>query len=181
LGQGALLPRCPIASGGHRMAGRAQDNLRERDAMTELGLHPLMVKPFATAAACRAGLVGALSIEAAARHLVRDLDGIARRGFPRVMDAFLTVLTEDARSATCPCRRRTNCRAMIWRTRGRRRDRHGRGDRLPWCVSTPSAHLSRTLHAIDAEGATISGCSPMQPSNEISPPLSIKAWSAAAD
>ena len=42
----------------------------------------------------QAGMVGALSIEAAARHLnTRDIDGIVlAEGFsPRVVDAFLTV------------------------------------------------------------------------------------------
>jgi hypothetical protein len=48
------------------------------------------------------GVVGALSIEAAAKHLnARDLDGIiVGDGFtPRVLDAFLTVLSEDSASA----------------------------------------------------------------------------------
>jgi len=53
----------------------------------------------------RVGVVGALSIEAAAKHLnVRDLDGIVlAEGFsPRVVDAFLTVLSEDARFRNLP-------------------------------------------------------------------------------
>jgi hypothetical protein len=53
----------------------------------------------------RIGVVGALSIEAAAKHLnVRDLDGIVlAEGFsPRVVDAFLTVLAEDARFRNLP-------------------------------------------------------------------------------
>jgi hypothetical protein len=53
----------------------------------------------------RMGVVGALSIEAAARHLnIRDIDGIVLgEGFsPRVEDAFLTVLTEDARFRNLP-------------------------------------------------------------------------------
>src|SRR6478672_4316726 len=53
----------------------------------------------------RTGVVGALSIEAAAKHLnTRDIDGIVLgEGFsPRVVDAFLTVLTEDARFRTLP-------------------------------------------------------------------------------
>ena len=51
------------------------------------------------------GVVGALSIEAAAKHLTtRDIDGIVlAEGFsPRVVDAFLTVLTEDARFRNLP-------------------------------------------------------------------------------
>src|SRR6202165_3051010 len=53
----------------------------------------------------RMGIVGALSIEAAAKHLnVRDIDGIVLgEGFsPRVVDAFLTVLAEDARFRNLP-------------------------------------------------------------------------------
>jgi hypothetical protein len=53
----------------------------------------------------RIGVVGALSIEAAAKHLnVRDLDGIVlAEGFsPRVVDAFLTVLAEDVRFRHLP-------------------------------------------------------------------------------
>jgi hypothetical protein len=53
----------------------------------------------------RMGIVGALSIEAAAKHLnTRDIDGIVLgEGFsPRVVDAFLTVLAEDARFRNLP-------------------------------------------------------------------------------
>lgn len=53
----------------------------------------------------RTGVVGALSIEAAANHLnVRDIDGIVLgEGFsPRVVGAFLTVLAEDARFRHLP-------------------------------------------------------------------------------
>jgi GGDEF domain-containing protein len=53
----------------------------------------------------RMGVVGALSIEAAAKHLnVRDLDGIVLgEGFsPRVVNAFLTVLAEDVRFRNLP-------------------------------------------------------------------------------
>jgi hypothetical protein len=53
----------------------------------------------------RIGVVGALSIEAAAKHLnARDFDGIVlAEGFsPRVVDAFLTVLAEDVRFRNLP-------------------------------------------------------------------------------
>src|SRR6202165_3864121 len=53
----------------------------------------------------RMGVVGALSIEAAAKHLTtRDIDGIVLgEGFTaRVMDAFLTVLSEDSRFRNLP-------------------------------------------------------------------------------
>jgi len=53
----------------------------------------------------RMGVVGALSIEAAAKQLnIRDIDGIVLgEGFSaRVVDAFLTVLAEDARFRNLP-------------------------------------------------------------------------------
>jgi hypothetical protein len=53
----------------------------------------------------RMGVVGALSIEAAAKHLnARDFNGIVlAEGFsPRVVDAFLTVLAEDVRFRNLP-------------------------------------------------------------------------------
>jgi GGDEF domain-containing protein len=53
----------------------------------------------------RMGIVGAFSIEAAAKHLnMRDIDGIVLgEGFsPRVVDAFLTVLGEDPRFRNLP-------------------------------------------------------------------------------
>src|SRR5437868_10364381 len=53
----------------------------------------------------RMGVVGALRIEAAARHLnTRDIDGIVlAEGFsPRVVDAFLIVLAEDSRFRNLP-------------------------------------------------------------------------------
>jgi hypothetical protein len=46
LGQGALLTALPDRLSGHRLAGRAKDNARARDALLELGLNPLMVEAF---------------------------------------------------------------------------------------------------------------------------------------
>jgi hypothetical protein len=46
LGQGSLLTALPDRLSGHRLAGRAPDNARARDALTELGLNPLMVEAF---------------------------------------------------------------------------------------------------------------------------------------
>ncbi len=46
LGQGALLTALPDRLSGHRLAGRAQDNARAREALTELGLNPLMAEAF---------------------------------------------------------------------------------------------------------------------------------------
>ncbi|MBR0693395.1 class I adenylate-forming enzyme family protein [Bradyrhizobium lablabi] len=46
LGQGALLTALPDRLSGYRLAGRAQDNARARDALAELGLNPLMAEAF---------------------------------------------------------------------------------------------------------------------------------------
>jgi hypothetical protein len=46
LGQGALLTALPDRLSGHRLAGRAKDNARAREALAELGLNPLMVEAF---------------------------------------------------------------------------------------------------------------------------------------
>ena len=46
LGQGALLTALPDRMSGHRLAGRAPDNNRAREALSELGLNPLMVDAF---------------------------------------------------------------------------------------------------------------------------------------
>jgi hypothetical protein len=46
LGPGALLTALPDRLSGHRLAGRAQDNARAREALNELGLNPLMVEAF---------------------------------------------------------------------------------------------------------------------------------------
>ena len=46
LGQGALLTALPDRLSGYRLAGRAQDNSRAREALAELGLNPLMSEAF---------------------------------------------------------------------------------------------------------------------------------------
>ncbi|KIZ45494.1 MULTISPECIES: class I adenylate-forming enzyme family protein [Rhodopseudomonas] len=46
LGQGALLTALPDRLSGYRLAGRANDNARAREALSELGLNPLMVEAF---------------------------------------------------------------------------------------------------------------------------------------
>jgi hypothetical protein len=51
LGQGALLTALPDRWSGYRLAGRAQDNARAREALSELGLNPLMVEAFRDAPA----------------------------------------------------------------------------------------------------------------------------------
>ncbi|MGQ0683956.1 AMP-binding protein [Bradyrhizobium sp.] len=46
LGQGALLTALPDRMSGYRLAGRAPDNSRAREALSGLGLNPLMVEAF---------------------------------------------------------------------------------------------------------------------------------------
>jgi len=40
------LTALPDRLSGHRLAGRAQDSARAREALSELGLNPLMVEAF---------------------------------------------------------------------------------------------------------------------------------------
>ena len=87
----------------HRFTTNAPDPLDDATVMLvgRGGSHPALSVAFGE----RVSLVGALSIEAAAKHLnARDLDGIIiGDGFtPRVVDAFLTVLTEDPRFRSLP-------------------------------------------------------------------------------
>ena len=106
------------------------------------------------------GVVGALSIEAAAKHLnARDIDGIVlAEGFSlRVIDAFLTVLAEDARFRHLPVVVTSDDLLPAYDL-----------PNLEILTGEPAqmvatalplirqhafeAHLSRTLRAIDAEG-----------------------------
>ena len=108
----------------------------------------------------RTGVVGALSIEAAAKHLnVRDIDGIVLgEGFGlRVVDAFLTVLTEDARFRNLPVVVTANDLAPAYDLP----NLEIVSDDVALVVATAlplirqhafEAHLSRTLKAIDADG-----------------------------
>ena len=108
----------------------------------------------------RTGVVGALSIEAAAKHLnVRDIDGIVLgEGFGlRVVDAFLTVLTEDARFRNLPVVVTANDLAPAYDLP----NLEIVSDDAAQVVATAlplirqhafEAHLSRTLKAIDADG-----------------------------
>lgn len=127
--QGALPPNAmPFASGHHeRLVSRLQAALRIRSLHTtvlrrvaEVRTDPVSLPDgdplndatvlllgrggsypaLSVALGERMAVVGALSIEAAAKHLAsRDIDGIVLGdGFtPRVVDAFLTVLAEDTR------------------------------------------------------------------------------------
>jgi hypothetical protein len=108
----------------------------------------------------RMGVVGALSIEAAAKHLnARDIDGIVLgEGFSaRVVDAFLTVLAEDARFRNLP---------VVVTSEGvtpaydlpNLEIISGAPERVAANASplirqhALEAHLSRTLRSIDADG-----------------------------
>jgi hypothetical protein len=108
----------------------------------------------------RMGLVGALSIEAAAKHLnIRDIDGIVLgEGFtPRVVDAFLTVLTEDARFRNLPVVVTTG---SVQKTYELANLESVAGDPAQVAASILpmlrqhafEVHLSRTLRSIDAAG-----------------------------
>jgi hypothetical protein len=108
----------------------------------------------------RLGVVGALSIEAAAKHLnSRDIDGIVLGdGFsPRVVDAFLTVMTEDARFRNLPVVLTTNELAPGYDLPNLEvicgEPEHIAANALPLIRQHAfEAHLSRTLRSIDAEG-----------------------------
>ncbi len=78
---------------------------------------------------------------------------------PRVVDAFLTVLTEDARFRNLPVVvTSTETFGPAYelaqsRDRRRRPDPRGRVHCCRWCASTPSRRIwSRTLRALDANG-----------------------------
>jgi hypothetical protein len=108
----------------------------------------------------RMGVVGALSIEAAAKHLnARDIDGIVlAEGFSaRVEDAFLTVLAEDARFRNLPVIVTSNAMTPAYDLPNLEII-SGDSDRIA-ANALPlirqhafEVHLSRTLRSIDAGG-----------------------------
>jgi GGDEF domain-containing protein len=108
----------------------------------------------------RMGVVGALSIEAAAKHLAsRDIDGIVLGdGFaPRVVDAFLTVLAEDARFRNLPVIATSAAGDASHQLANLEIDAgdpsHVAATALPMVRQHAfELHLSRTLRAIDANG-----------------------------
>ncbi len=108
----------------------------------------------------RMGLVGALSIEAAAKHLnSRDIDGIVLgEGFSaRVVDAFLTVLAEDARFRNLPVVVTSDGLAPAYDLPNLEiisgDPARVAANALPLIRQHAlEAHLSRTLRAIDADG-----------------------------
>jgi hypothetical protein len=108
----------------------------------------------------RIGVVGALSIEAAAKHLnTRDIDGIVLgEGFsPRVVDAFLTVLTEDARFRNLPVAMTSDALAPTYDLPNLEiisgEPAHIAANALPLIRQHAfEAHLTRTLRSLDADG-----------------------------
>jgi hypothetical protein len=108
----------------------------------------------------RMAVVGALSIEAAARHLgTRDIDGIVLgEGFTaRVEDAFLTVLAEDARFRNLPVVLTSGALAPSYDLPNLEiisgEPARVAANALPLIRQHAfEAHLSRTLRAIDAGG-----------------------------
>jgi hypothetical protein len=108
----------------------------------------------------RMGVVGALSIEAAANHLnVRDIDGIVLgEGFSvRVIDAFLTVLAEDARFRNLPVILTSDQVAPVYDLPNLEiisgEASRVAANALPMIRQHAlEAHLSRTLRSIDAGG-----------------------------
>jgi len=108
----------------------------------------------------RMGVVGALSIEAAANHLnVRDIDGIVLgEGFSaRVIDAFLTVLAEDARFRNLPVILTSDELAPAYDLPNLEiiagEASRVAANALPMIRQHAlEAHLSRTLRSIDAGG-----------------------------
>jgi hypothetical protein len=108
----------------------------------------------------RMGVVGALSIEAAANHLnVRDIDGIVLgEGFStRVIDAFLTVLAEDARFRNLPVILTSDQLTLAYDLPNLEiisgEASRVAANALPMIRQHAlEAHLSRTLRSIDAGG-----------------------------
>jgi hypothetical protein len=108
----------------------------------------------------RMGIVGALSIEAAAKHLnARDIDGIVLgEGFSaRVVDAFLTVLTEDARFRNLPVVLTSDALAPAYDLPNLEilsgEPERIAANALPLIRQHAfEVHLSRTLRSIDADG-----------------------------
>jgi hypothetical protein len=108
----------------------------------------------------RMGVIGALSIEAAAKHLnTRDIDGIVLgEGFSlRVMEAFLTVLAEDARFRNLPVVLTSNELAPAYDLPNLEiisgEPARIAANALPLIRQHAfETHLSRTLRSIDAGG-----------------------------
>jgi hypothetical protein len=108
----------------------------------------------------RMGVVGALSIEAAAKHLnMRDIDGIVLgEGFSlRVVDAFLTVLAEDARFRNLPVVVTSDALAPVYDLPNLEiicgDPERVAANALPLVRQHAfEAYLSRTLRSIDAGG-----------------------------
>jgi GGDEF domain-containing protein len=160
----ALRVRALHATVLRRLGDKAQDNLPEidppRDATALLigrgGNYPAL----SVALGERMGVVGALSIEAAANHLnSRDIDGIVLgEGFtPRVIDAFLTVLSEDSRFRNLPITVTSRQLARDYDLANLEAISAEPGDIAVCALPLIRQHafeaqLNRTLNALDADG-----------------------------
>jgi hypothetical protein len=108
----------------------------------------------------RMGIVGALSIEAAARHLnAREINGIILgEGFSaRVVDAFLTVLAEDARFRNLPVVVTSDALTLAYDLPNLEfiagAPEHVAANAAPLIRQHAiETHLSRMLRSIDADG-----------------------------
>lgn len=109
----------------------------------------------------RVAVVGALSIEAAAKHLSsRDIDGVVLgEGFtPRVVDAFLTVLSEDTRFRNLAVTLTSNMSLVLPRDLANLEIISGEPSRVAANIlplirqHALENRLNRTLRAIDAGG-----------------------------
>lgn len=93
------------SSAGDQMSGRAAQGTLLDDATVICLGRGRSYPALTTAIGERVGLIGAFSVETAARYLnARDIDGIViGDGFgPRVVEALITVLAEDARFHDLP-------------------------------------------------------------------------------
>jgi hypothetical protein len=136
------------------------DNDPARDATVLLVGRGAAYPALSVALGERIGVVGALSIEAAAKHLnVRDIDGIVLgEGFStRVVDAFLMVLSEDARFRNLPVVLTSHAVAPAYDLPNLEiisgNPERITANALPLIRQHAfEAHLSRTLRSIDAGG-----------------------------
>src|SRR5262249_27864432 len=162
----ALRVRVLHATVLRRLEGRAAGQIQlpntdpTRDATVLLLGRGTAFPALSVALGERMGVVGAFSIEAAANHLnTRDINGIILgEGFtPRVVDAFLTVLAEDARFRPLPVVVTSNDLAPTYDLPNMEivagEPSHIAANALPLIRQhTFEAQLSRTLRAIDAGG-----------------------------
>ena len=128
------------ATGGELPDMSTQDPVDPLDDATVLVLGRGRAYPeLSVAVGERVGLIGALSVETAARHLnARDVDGVViGDGFgPRIVEAFLTALAEDSRFRDLPVCAMSGTAGAI---------DHGRLPNLEIAAGTPAEVVARML------------------------------------